>query len=139
MGEWSRATLPVADLLLDRRLERTAGHAEVRRAPHDTTLANEQGLRRLVAHAEPPRDRGGQLAMRLHRDHRVAGRQTLVVQVVDQFVEGLEARAARRAVLEQEQRSMARFGQQRVELVDVLKMRQLWMHPVRRAPPSGRL
>ena len=74
--------------------------------------------------------------MRLHRDHRVAGRQTLVVQVVDQLVERLEARAARRAVFEQEQRPMARFGQQHVELVEVLKMCQFWMHSAIRGSGS---
>lgn len=127
-GEWSRASLRVADLVPDRGFERAAGHAKVRRAPHDAALADEQRLRRLMPHAQSSRDRGGQIAMRLHGDHRVACRQSFVVEVVDQLVEGLEARAARDAVLEQKQGPMARLDQQRVELVDVLKMCEVWMH-----------
>ena len=113
----------------DRGFDRAARHAEVRRAPHDAALADEERLRRLVPNAESSGDRGGQLAMRLHGDHRVARRQALIVEVIDQLVERLEARAARDAVLEEEQRPIARLGQQRVELVDALQMREVWMHP----------
>ena len=67
--------------------------------------------------------------MGLDGDHRVARRQTLIVEVIDQLVEGLEARAARGAVLEEEERPMARLGEQGLELVDVLQMREVWMHP----------
>ena len=100
-----------------RGFNRLRGHAEVRRTPHDAALSNEQGLRRLVPHAQLSRDGIRDVAMSLDGYHRVARIHMAFVQMGDELIERLGADPAREAVFEKQQRPLIGGGQGPVELV----------------------
>ena len=122
-----------ATLLAEVRRER-AGHgngrdAEVRRAPDDLAVANEQRLRRFVADAEPRAHGVRHLAVRLHRHHRVIGLLApRRVEVLDQLVERFGARAARVAVLEEQHGTAGGVVEQPVEIAHVPQGFQVGAH-----------
>src|SRR5262245_46566406 len=125
---WSRASSRGV-VRPDCRLDRGGGDAEVRGAPDHAALVDQQRLRRFVANAESRRDRVGQLAVRLDGHDRVPCVELVFVQVIDQLVERLGARAARQAVLEEEQRPVSCLGQQPIEVFEMLRPGDVWMHP----------
>ena len=93
-----------------------------------------------MADAQRLRDRVRDGAMRLDGHHRVAGRAILrvprdvmtlrsrIIHVCHQLVERFHAHAARVAVLEEQYGARFGFGDQTVELVEVLDCCQLRMH-----------
>ena len=100
----------------------------MRRAPHDTPVANQQRLGRLVTHAQSRGDSIRYGAVGLHRHHRVLRVGRPLVEVCHELVQRLHACAARMAVLEEEQRSSLRLANEAFEFVNALEGRQIRMH-----------
>src|SRR5688572_10666340 len=98
-----RSLHELADALRrERRLHRLRGNAEVRGAPHDAALADEQCLRRLMADAKLSRHGVGHVSMRLDGDDGVVHLDAIGVEVIDDLIERLGAYTAAVAVREQQ-------------------------------------
>jgi hypothetical protein len=75
----------------------------VRRAPDNTAVLNQQGLRRLVPHTQLARYGIGHVPVRLHSDDGICGFNGLAMKMGHQLVEGLGADAAGVAMFEQQE------------------------------------
>jgi SAM-dependent methyltransferase len=90
--------------------------AEVRSRPDRAAVAHEDGLRRVVPHAEARGNRVRRATMGLDRHDRVAGVRDLFFQVEHQLFERLGAHAARVAVFEDKHGPLVGLLEQRVDV-----------------------
>ena len=85
------------------------GNAEVRRGPHGAAIAEQDRLRRLVTDAQTEGRFVRELTVALHRDQFVRSGAARIFDVRVKFVQRFAADAARAAMFEQENRSLAGF------------------------------
>src|SRR4029078_1344789 len=106
-------------------VELRGGDAEVRGVPDHLAVAQEDRLRRFVSEAPPLRGGVGHRPVGLDREHLVRhGRLALRLDVRMQLVERFAADAAITAVLEQQDRALARLGYRGIQRLDVYQRRQ---------------
>jgi len=122
-------------LISYRVLDGASRHAEMRRAPYDAPVANEQRLGGLMAHSQARGDRIRYGAMGLHGDHRVLRSGRPLIEVCDELIQRVHARPACIAVLEQQKRARLRFVNEPVELLDVVERGQIRMHLLQCSSP----
>ena len=99
--------------------ERVCRDSEVRRLPHRPTVTNQDRLRCFVPHAEPIRHFVGHLAVTLDGNHFVGRASTVTVEMRAELIESLGTDAARAAVFEQQNRTLARLCDRSLEHIEV--------------------
>src|SRR2546426_4048890 len=112
---------------------------EVRGVPHRAAVAHEDGLRRFVTNAEACGNGVGDIAMRLNGHDCVTDAARLLLDVCTHLVQRFCGDATRIAVLEEKQRTHARFRQHAFELVDSRDRRQVTFHIRDRSRRTKRL